>query len=456
MKGAVGISISGGLCITMKTQKKLIIFTRYAEPGKAKTRLISALGPYGAAEIHRQMTEQAVAAARELRDLTGTGIEIRFTGADDFRMRQWLGNDMAYVEQVGTDIGERMDNALKDGFDQGCDHIVIMGSDCPDLTADILKTAFQALADHPVVLGPAADGGYYLIGLKQRLSPIFQGISWGTETVLEETLNVLASSGVSCAMLERLRDVDRPEDLPVWENARKAKTGDNSLSIIIPALNESAHIQQVINIALQEFPFEVIVVDGGSRDDTVQLAAGAGATVIRAPQGRALQMNAGAQIAGGDHLLFLHADTRLPDGYAAHIRRILSGPAAGGAFRFGIFHPFSGRRLIEWMTNIRARCLQSPYGDQAIFIRKHDFIAMGGYAPLPIMEDFDFIQRLKRRGRIVIADAYALTSGRRWRELGVFRTTLINQLVVAGYYCGVTPEKLAMLYRNTNACRVLR
>jgi rSAM/selenodomain-associated transferase 2/rSAM/selenodomain-associated transferase 1 len=433
-----------------KAQKKLFVFTRYPEPGKTKTRLIGALGPHGAAELHRQMAEQAVAAARALRDWTDTGIEIRFTGADDFRMRQWLGNDMTYVKQIGENLGERMDNAFKDGFSQGCDRIVVMGSDCPDLTADILKTAFQALEDHPVVLGPAADGGYYLIGMKQRVSRIFQGISWGTETVLEETQNVLASSGVSCVMLAQLCDVDRPEDLSVWKNARKAKAGDNSLSIVIPALNESIHIQQVIKTALREFPFEIIVVDGGSRDDTVQMAARAGATVIQALQGRAVQMNAGARIAGGDHLLFLHADTRLPDGYAALIRRILSGPAAGGAFRFGIVDPFFGRSLIEWMTNIRARHFQLPYGDQAIFVRKRDFIEMGGYTPLPIMEDFDFIQRLKCRGRIVIADAQVLTSGRRWRELGVFRTTLINQLVIAGYYCGVTPEKLAMFYRHMN------
>ena len=90
-----------------------------------------------------------------------------------------------------------------------------------------------------------------------------------------------------------------------------------------------------------------------------------------------------------------------------------------------------------------------PYGDQAIFIRRRDFIEMGGYKPMPIMEDYDFIRRLRRRGRIKIADAVVLTSGRRWLELGALRTTLLNQLVIAGYHCGVAPEKLAMFYRNT-------
>lgn len=427
--------------------RKLILFTRYPEPGTTKTRLIGALGADGAAELHRRMTELAVDAGRELRASNGTAVQIRYIGGDDLRMRQWLGNDMQYAAQIGHDLGQRMDSAFKDGFDQGCDRIVVMGSDCPGLTAGILEKAFQALDDHCVVLGPAADGGYYLIGLKQRLPGVFREIPWGTGTVLEKTRSVLSSLGVSCAMLDKLSDVDTPGDLHVWESVPKA--GNSRLiSVIIPALNESCRISTAIESACRGFPHEVIVVDGGSRDETVPIALRAGATVIRAPRGRAFQMNAGADISKGGHLLFLHADTRLPDGYPAYIRGILNGPAAGGAFRFGIAQPFCGRRLIECMTNFRAQCLRMPYGDQAIFIRRRDFIDMGGYKPMPIMEDYDFIRRLGKRGRIVIADAAVLTSGRRWLGLGAFRTTLINQLVIAGYCCGVAPEKLALFYRN--------
>jgi rSAM/selenodomain-associated transferase 2/rSAM/selenodomain-associated transferase 1 len=433
----------------MTNPKKLILFTRYPEPGTTKTRLIGALGAGGAAELHRRMTERAVGTARELSALTGIAVEIRFVGGDDSKMRQWLGNDMAYAAQTGMNLGERMDNAFKSGFDQGCDRIVLVGSDCPGLTVDILEEAFQALEHHPVVLGPASDGGYYLIGLKQRLSIVFKDISWGTEKVLEETRKALSTLEVPCVLLERLSDVDTPEDLNIWENFRKAGgSHNNCLSIIIPALNESAQIHSAIQSARKGFPLEIIVVDGGSRDETVQAASRAGATVIQAPRGRAVQMNAGAGISRGSHLLFLHADTRLPDGYSAHVYEILNGSAAGGAFRFGIAQPFSGRRLVEWMTNLRARHLQMPYGDQAIFVRRRNFIEMGGYKPMPIMEDYDFIQRLRRQGRIVIADAAVLTSGRRWLETGAFRATLINQLVIAGYHLGATPEKLAMLYRN--------
>jgi uncharacterized protein len=431
-------------------RKKLIIFTRYPEPGTTKTRLIGALGANGAAELHRQMTELVVGMGRKSKASIGIAIEIRFAGGDDSKMRQWLGNDMDYAGQTGLDLGERMDNAFKAGFDQGCDRIVLVGSDCPGLTTDILDKAFQVLDHHPVVLGPAADGGYYLVGLKQRLPILFKEIPWGTEHVLEETRKALSIREISCALLERLSDVDTPEDLHVWESIQKARNShDTSISVIIPVLNESVRIQAAIQSARRGLPLEIIVVDGGSRDETVEVAFKAGATVIQAPRGRAVQMNAGADIARGSRFLFLHADTRLPDGYSVHIHRILNdSAAAGGAFRFGVAQPFSGRGLVEWMTNFRARHLQMPYGDQAIFIRRRDFFEMGGYNPMPIMEDYDFIRRLRRKGRIVIADAAALTSGRRWIRLGALRTTLINQLVISGYHCGVAPEKLAVFYRN--------
>lgn len=431
----------------MNHQNKLIIFTRYPEPGTTKTRLIGALGACGAAELHRQMAEMAVGVAAELNNSIGITIEIQFAGGDDFKMRQWLGNDIAYAAQIGLDLGERMNNAFQAGFDQGYDRIVIVGSDCPGLTSGILKKAFQALDHHPVVLGPAADGGYYLIGMKQHPLNVFQGIPWGTTQVLEATLKALSGLQASCTLLERLSDVDTPEDLQILESALKIRNiHENSLSIIIPALNESNRIQAAIQSTRKGFPLEVIVVDGGSRDGTAQAASNTGATVIQAPRGRAIQMNAGVGISRGRHLLFLHADTRLPDGYSAYIREILNGSTAGGAFGFGIDQPFPGRKLIEWMANFRARRLQMPYGDQALFVRRQDFIEMGGYKPLPIMEDYEFVRRLRLRGRIEIADAAATTSGRRWLEIGPLRTTLINQLVITGYHCGVSPIKLAKFY----------
>jgi hypothetical protein len=108
----------------------------------------------------------------------------------------------------------------------------------------------------------------------------------------------------------------------------------------------------------------------------------------------------------------------------------------------------AGQWLIEWTANLRSRWRQSPYGDQALFLRKALFEEMGGFASLPIMEDCEIVRRLRKRGRVVTADAAAITSGRRWRRLGLFRASFINKLVILGYLCGVSPDRLAAFYRG--------
>ncbi len=160
-------------------------------------------------------------------------------------------------------------------------------------------------------------------------------------------------------------------------------------------------------------------------------------------------MNAGAEAAKGEFLVFLHADTRLPEGFDHHVRRILteSGVAAG-AFQLQIDAPSARLRLIERAANWRSRYLQMPYGDQAIFLRAELFHEMGGFPDLPIMEDFQLIRRLQGEGRIVIAPAAVSTSARRWKQLGALRTTLINQLMILGFYLGFEPSRLARWYRR--------
>lgn len=192
---------------------------------------------------------------------------------------------------------------------------------------------------------------------------------------------------------------------------------------------------------------EVIVADGGSSDDTVDRAKTMGAIVCSAPRNKALQMNAGARIARSGTLLFLHADTRLVSGFAEKIHHALSQPGvAAGAFRLKIDGKKSGLRVIEWLVNIRSRVLQMPYGDQGIFVRVEMFSAVGGFPAIPIMEDFEMIRELKRKGRIKILLLAATTSPRRWEKLGILRTTFINQIIIIGYLLGVKPQRLAEWY----------
>ena len=219
------------------------------------------------------------------------------------------------------------------------------------------------------------------------------------------------------------------------------------ISIIIPVLNEAEIIQLTLNLLQQYSQVEIIVVDGGSQDNTVALAVQTGVKVISVHQNRAAQMNAGANIARGDILLFLHADTRLPSNFVElAIETLKPNNVVAGAFELAIDGEDLSLRLIELLVKVRSHLFSLPYGDQAIFISKKAFVDSGGFADLPIMEDFEFIKRIGKG--IAIAPATVTTSGRRWQKLGVWKTTLINQAIIAGYYLGISPTKLSNFYRN--------
>lgn len=233
----------------------------------------------------------------------------------------------------------------------------------------------------------------------------------------------------------------------------------NRISVIIPVLNEVQQIQGAIASACTPWT-EIIVVDGGSTDDTVALSQSLGVTVIASPPGRACQMNIGAKSATGDILVFLHADTRLPQGFESLISKALSQPIAtgqvpiAGAFAVRIDAPQPALRWIERGINWRSRVLQMPYGDQAIFLRARVFQETGGFSELPIMEDFELIRRLQQRGSITLVDKPVVTSARRWLQNGILQTTLINQLVILGYFLGVNTEHLVRFYRQRKFWRL--
>ena len=228
------------------------------------------------------------------------------------------------------------------------------------------------------------------------------------------------------------------------------------ISVVIPTLNEAGCVQAAIASADGE-GIEVIVADGGSEDGTVALAQAAGARVIASPDGRALQQNHGAAVGHGDAFLFLHADTLLPPCWAEEVRAILADPAVAlGAFKLSLAGATRAERVIAWAANRRAHWLGLPYGDQALFLRRETFDRLGGFQPLPIMEDWDLARRARRHGRVLLADAAVVTSPRRWRRLGPVRTTLINAAMVAGFTIGMGPDRLARFYRSRAARSGLR
>ncbi len=222
---------------------------------------------------------------------------------------------------------------------------------------------------------------------------------------------------------------------------------DSRISVIIPTLNEAGCLQDTLIALGHAENVEVIVVDGGSCDGTDGLALAAGVRLLRSPAGRARQMNLGAAAAIGDIYLFLHADTQLPCRFEQYVRAALREPGViAGAFRLRVDGPERSLRLIEWGTNWRSRWRHMPYGDQAVFVRAETFRQLGGFKELPIMEDFEFAQRLRRAGRIVILPAAVTTSARRWHALGPWRTTWINQMIICGYRLGVSTERLSTWY----------
>ena len=198
-------------------KKHLIIFTRYPEPGKTKSRLIPILGEKGAANLHRHMTEKTLITVRELQALDPLSIEVRFTGGNLDVMQNWLGSDLIYDAQCFGNLGDRMRNAFETAFHEEKNHIIMIGTDCPFLTVDILIQGFKALEDHAVVLGPAKDGGYYLIGLNHYIPELFQDIPWGSANVFQKTINYCQTLNLSVSELPLLSDIDRPEDLESME-----------------------------------------------------------------------------------------------------------------------------------------------------------------------------------------------------------------------------------------------
>src|SRR5262249_44551151 len=223
----------------------------------------------------------------------------------------------------------------------------------------------------------------------------------------------------------------------------------SKLSIIMPVFNEGEGIAATLDALadLRALGVEVIVVDGGSRDATVQRARLRADHVISAPRGRALQMNAGAETACGNVLLFLHADTRLPAD-ADHI--VLNGLARSGRAwgRFDVRIDGESRVLIAvaWLMNLRSRLAGIATGDQAIFVRRDAFRAVGGFPAIPLMEDIALSKRLKRVSRPLCLRTRAITSGRRWDQNGVINTVLLMWRVRLAYFFGADPKALARQY----------
>ncbi|MFT6285694.1 MAG: rSAM/selenodomain-associated transferase 2 [Alcanivorax sp.] len=218
------------------------------------------------------------------------------------------------------------------------------------------------------------------------------------------------------------------------------------ISFVIPTLNEGARIKRMLQTLAQDYPgAERIVVDGGSSDGTVAEVLASGAVLLRSDSGRARQMNLGADAASGDYIFFVHADT-CPPTNPQSLTGVLDNAPQWGFFRIRLSGDGVALRVIEGCINLRSRLTRVATGDQMLFVRADLFARLGGFAPIPLMEDVELSKRLRRTASPAIIVDPVETSSRRWRERGIMRTVLQMWALRLAYFCGVHPDRLWRRY----------
>ena len=461
-----------------RDRNALIIFTREPESGKTKTRLMPYFSAEKCAELHRCMLRDI---SKEMKPVDAD-IIVAYTGGSDGPefLRKIFGRNTVYIEQRGTDIGIRMQNAVSDALDLGYGKAVLIGTDIPELEAETIDTAFAMLDACDVVMGPTEDGGYYLIGMKEVRPEAFSIRIYGVDTVFNETITAMEEAGINVGCVDEYSDIDVPEDIAGFRRRmrdddfiRRSYTGrflaDNAtVSVIIPVYNESSGIEDLLG---QLLPYrnecEIIIVDGGSTDDTVNKAgkliaeyfneSGCRVSISESDKGRSIQMNSGALASNGDILFFLHCDSVLPKDFLKEIRRTMSASDWGC---FGVKFPSRNVFMItnRIISNHRARFRWLPYGDQGMFIDRSLFFEMGMFPEIPIMEDYEFSLKLKRYGfRPGMAARRITTSARRYVRPGrglimgthdILKTELNMWRLRSMYRRGESPEEIIKLYED--------
>lgn len=415
----------------MYSDCRLVIFTRFPIPGKAKTRLIPVLGAEGAALHQKMMTEFIVSQAKG----AGVSIEIRYTDGSDEEMRNWLGNDILFKHQGDGDLGQRMARAISENLNHDLKKVAIIGSDCPDFRSSDIKELFKELEVHPIAIGPATDGGYYTIGMNVLHSELFTGIDWGTDKVLSQTLS---STAIPIKLLTTRSDVDELSDLVP------------KISVVIPTLNEEKTIEPTLKQVKKGYYTQILVVDGGSTDSTVEIVEKMGVSVIHSLPGRGIQQRIGCEISTGEIVLLLHADTILPENWDITIRSAFKNQKIGlTAFRLRINEQSIKYKLVEFGVTIRSILFRLPYGDQAIAVRKQVLNQIGGFPNRLLMEDVYLVKKIRKLSSIRLLRTSVLTSNRRWKKYGVLKTTIYNQFILWADWLGATDFQLKDLYYST-------
>mgnify|MGYP001029383254 FL=1 len=440
-------------------KKAVILFTRVPLPGQTKTRMMPRLSPGDCARLHACFLRDIV---RECQKVSARLFVCYTPENQKERLISVTGRDVSYFPQEGEGLGERMDHAIRQVLGMGYDACVLIGSDVPELQAWHLKQAFQVLHYQDVVFGATADGGYYLVGMKQPSPAIFEGKQYGTGSVLEAAVRAAGEAGLGVGFTGMVPDMDCFEDLEGYRKRmrrsrrlRKTETGRylakmRTISIIVPIYNEISTIEMLQDqLEPLKEKCEILLVDGGSTDGTLEKIR-PWVKLLHSEKGRARQMNLGAENSHGEILFFLHCDSELPPHPLAQIRRVMQKYRAGCfgiAFHSRNFFMFTCRVI----SNHRIKDRKVMFGDQGIFLERSLFFEAGMFPELPIMEDYQFSLTLKEMGiRLGMTRKRIYTSDRRFPAGTVPKLRLMWKLnrLRKMYRDRIPIEQIARLYRD--------
>jgi uncharacterized protein len=432
-------------------ERALLVFMRYPEYGKVKTRLAAEIGHQAALRIHTLLVRRTLGIVHDFKK-SHPEVSIFLSvappeGAEE--MARSFPGPWRAVAQEGAHLGERMGGAMRWAFERGAEEVVLVGSDIVDIDTADLEAAFARLGDGGgAVLGPARDGGFYLIGLTRFTKEPFQPEEWGTDGICLRSEALLRASGMRVRRVSVRRDIDRPLDL---EHVSEEPLFGASISVIVPTLKDPVTLlSRLVPLREELWPDDELIVVHGTGVDSAKgdlVECEDPVRVIVAPRGRGIQLNCGARCARGKILLFLHDDTLLPAQFPYLVRRAsLNSPMSLGCFRLQFARSTRALDLIAHWANVRTRLFRLPYGDQALFCRREVHDRVGGFRRRYLMEDVDFVRACRSVGNLTVLDEAVLTSPERYLKTGVIRASLKNHLTMLLYQLGIDEERLYAFY----------
>lgn len=452
---------------------RVIVLAKPPRHGACKARLAATLGPGAAARLARAFLADTWATVSAW--VSGQPeLDLVLAQAGAPEEYPLLLPPPATVRQAEGDLGRRMATLVAGALGQR-GRVLLLGADSPGMPEAHLAAAVAALDGADVVLGPHRDGGFWCLGVRGGPPALWgntwlDDLDWGADETLGQVEARARRIGLTVARAPEWFDVDHEGDLDVLRGTlgtepdrapetlaalarHEAAAGREPLSIVVAALNENIGLDTCLEaLRQQQGPLEIVVADGGSTDRSAERAAATpGVTVVGTGPGRGRQFAAGARMATGDVLMFLHADTRLPPDGTRLVRQALQAPGCeAGAF---VTHTVPDPRLpnragpLLRLADVRSRVTRHPYGDQALFVTREAYQAVGGFRPLPIMEDYDLSLRLAARAPLARVRPPVRVSGRRMQARPL-RAMFMLRLIPPLYRLGVDPQLLARLYRG--------